>query len=569
MSAGYQIAIKFSGTESDTPLGSGKGSSSDFLNQVLTKLTAAVDKLTNTLNKQMFLSNSGIGGGGSGGGPSGSTTDSSGKTDVQKLSSILTTSAIAAIAVTTVRWMSANATALMAQASNRGAFVGAGISGQANQAFPSYIGNFYDIEKARLIARNNAIGQGAGAAVGGAIGFATGGIAGAAAGATTGVGLSEYATAREANANIAQAYPEIKALEERRAAASISEWQTGFARFGLAKTPYEVASSSISGTNPIDVSLSKAFEAKYGTVNGAFNPNYNAILNNIAPYLQSSPLDNKNGDLNKVAQNFQEAGFAVSQFSQLTMQASQYQALTGRNLQQFSEDLKAARSKFGNAYTAESNQTALNLMAMGYNSTEAQNVAFQSQYNSGILNSASQFTSMSPSSYYSALALSKPLGFDLFNTIKKGQFQGSAKKRADLLRQIQTAENGGGLSNDLMILQSQGYNLAEVSQWLQPAVSPLKGAVNPKTTSSDAQTIAMKELTDGIKNALNNVGDMVVNATNVTINNANPGTLQSNVQSTVMASSKLSFWHATKEWFESGPGFALGSLSGQRPLSKQ
>lgn len=511
----YTIDINFAGD--NVPLGPA-GSSSDYMANVLTKLSNSIDKLVNTINKIEQKSQA-------------QERPTSDAAMTQKAKEVLSVAAIAAAATTTVRWLSANANAVMANATNRGVFAGAGILGTANQSFSAYVGNYYDTERQREISINKAVGEGLGGFAGGvagtAIGFATGNplaiVKGAAGGATIGVGVGDYLSAKYLNAPIEERMLAEKALAERMASASTTEWQTGFSRFGLTRNPITIANSNITGKDPISVHLSDAFERKYGG-----DQNYNSILNNIAPYLQSSPMDNSNGNLSNVAENFLKAGFAASQFGQLTMQATQYQVLTGKNLEQFSNDLKSARAKFGDAYDIGSSQTSLNLMAMGYSQSQAESIAFQSKYNSGILGNTSQFTSLTPGGYYSTKALNKPLGFDYFNTLKTGQFQGSAAKRKQLQRDIQTAQNGGGLSPDLMILESQGISMGQISQWLQPAVKNFNGK-NEKTEWSDAQTQAQNAIADALKSSLNSVDNMVVNAANVQIIN-NSGTMESLAQ---------------------------------------
>jgi hypothetical protein len=544
--ADHKIDIQFSGSGSGMGTG-GTDSSLQFLASILTKLNTTLDKLTTASNK-------GLPGGSTSQPPKFSpydinnqpfkpTTNDFSKAvndfnkDLEntfkdlgkKVGSTLTTSVMAAVGVTAYRLISNETNAIMGRAQTTGQFGAASIQGNANQQFGNYIGNLFDIEKNRQIQRNTALAEGGGGLAGSVLGTMAGtgaailsggrllgGISGSAAsGGAAGAALGGYGIAHT-NAQIEQQMAIRSALAQRDAMASVNEWKTGFSRFGLSRTNHQIAGSDITGGAPIPASLSDAFQQKYGQ-----SQNYNAILNNITPYLQSSPLDNKQtGDLNKTSQNFLKAGFAAQDFARLTIQASQYQALTGKNIQGFSEDIKQARSKFGDVFDSSASQNQINLMAMGYNKNQAQNMAFQAQYNPSILGSANQFMSQSIPDWYKNQAIGKTVGFDINKSLQTGHIAGASKgTEKELNRELQALQNGAdplSLPKLTLLMGSGVMNPSKLAELTRKQIEPLSNTVNEKNSLSPAQSMG-QDIVNTIQNGLTNVNTMNVTAQNINI----------------------------------------------------
>jgi hypothetical protein len=545
--ADHKIDIQFSGSGSGMGTG-GTDSSLQFLASILTKLNTTLDKLTTASNK-------GVPGGSTSQPPKFSPYDINNQPfksitndfskavndfskDLEntfkdlgkKVGSTLTTSVMAAVGVTAYRLISNETNAIMGRAQTTGQFGAASIQGNANQQFGNYIGNLFDIEKNRQIQHNSAEAEGIGGGIGGAVSsigtiikgipviggvgrlIEKGGLALGAAGAATG----GYAAAKLANAQIEQQMAIRSALAQRDAMASVSEWKTGFSRFGLSRTNHQIAGSNITGGAPISASLSDAFQQKYGQ-----SQNYNAILNNITPYLQSSPLDNKQtGDLNKTSQNFLKAGFAAQDFARLTIQASQYQALTGKNIQGFSEDIKQARSKFGDVFDSSASQNQINLMAMGYNKNQAQNMAFQAQYNPSILGSGNQFMSQSIPDWYKNQAIGKIVGFDINKSLQTGHIAGASKgTEKELNKELQAFQNGVdplSLPKLTLLMGSGVMNPSKLAELTRKQIEPLSNTVNEKSSLSPAQSMG-QDIVNTIQNGLTNVNTMNVTAQSINI----------------------------------------------------
>lgn len=490
------------------------GSQSNYLNSVLKQLQTSIDKLNVTLNTLAL--NPGTK-------PVDPTPNSP---DEQKkkndvVSSMLKAGAIGTIVSTAFRWMNANSNALMSQATARGNFASAGILGGANQNFAGYVGSFWDIERQRRIAKANAVGQGAGTLVGGALG-SLGGVGGAVAGGAAGASIGSYATAFLSNANTEQGLLAVKGYYERAAMASNSEYREGFSRFGMGSNPFSLGTNGVSS---IDAHLSNAFENKYGQLNGNENPYYNDIQN-IVPYLQSSPLDQKTGDLNQFIQNLQKAGIATSEYTKVTTQGIQYQALTGRQQIDIANVLYNARKKYGDAFGVTEMQTSLNLMSQGYSQSQAQNIAYQSISNPGVLSSSQQYMNQSVPDYYRNKALSKTLGFDINKSLMMGHMVGADSQTiSEYKKELEAVRNGGEPGRLLTIANAAGgLPSGRISELMQPLAATLANPGDSRGGLTDAQNEAIKDVTQGIKDALNNVGDIFMTATNVTINTQQPMT---------------------------------------------
>lgn len=491
-------------------------SQSNYLNSVLKQLQSSIDKLNITLTN-LALNN-----GQSVKPDQPQTTPEEKKKKDTAASSMLQAGAIATIVSTAFRWMNANSNALMNQATARGNFASAGILGSANQNFAGYVGNFWDIERQKRIAKANAVGQGAGTFVGGALGSIAGGVGGAVAGGAAGASVGSYATAFLSNANTEQGLLGAKGYYERAALASNEEYRVGFSRFGMGSNPYSLGSNGVSS---IDANLSAGFENKYGKLNGNMNPYYQDIQN-ITPYLQSSPLDKKTGDLNEFIQNLQKAGIATSEYTKVTAQGVQYQALTGRRQIDIANVLYNARKKYGDAFGVTEMQTSLNLMSQGYSQTQAQNIAYQSISNPAVLSSSQQYMSQSVPDYYRNKALSRTLGFDINKSLMMGHMTGASDETIkEYKKELQAVQNGGAPGRLLTIANAAGgLPSGRISELMQPLASSLSNPSDSRGGLTDAQNEAIKDVTQGIKDALNNVGDIFMTATNVTINTSQPMT---------------------------------------------
>ncbi len=497
------------------------GASSQFMNQVLTNLNNAINRLNTTIG------NMNTGGGGNqppNRVPSGSTGDI-----WDKVGKTIGLSIASVVGMTLKRFLDIEATSIMARATSSGQFMASAIKGNANESFGGYVNSLFQTEKAKQQAQTSAIAGIGGGAVGAILGavatpFTAGlvnPVTGAGAGAFLGNAFGNYISAED-RAKIERKQQIQGALAERAAMASISEWKTGFSRFGLARTNREIVPAGLTDNGrAINVPLSQSFENQYGK-----SQNFNAILNGIVPNLQTQPLDmQKTGDLNKVSQNFLKAGFAVSDFAKLTMQSTQYQAVTGKNIQQFSEDVKEARSKFGDTFDVSSMQTSLNLMTLGYTKSQAQNLAFQSQYNPSSISSVDQFMSQSVGDFYKNKAIGGLIGLDINKSLSTGHAVETRKGAIEKLRsQLATyAQGETAPSNELMYFMQTGDN-KRLASLLQNQVTPISGAINEATSQSPAQDRATSEIMDVLRNGLSNVQNMNVNAANVIINNKGGGT---------------------------------------------
>ncbi len=492
----------------------GGGSSTQYLNQVLQSLNSTINNLNKNINTIINKI----------------PKESKEKKDVwDSVGKTIGTSIASVVGLTLKRFLDIESNAIMSRAVSSGQFMAATIKGNANDAFGGYVNSLFQTEKARQQANTSNIAEGAF----GAIGAAGGAIAGGFAAPVTGgivnplsLGLAGYMGGKSFGNFVSaderarqEKMLQVKgALAERSAMASVSEWKTGFSRFGLSRTGRDIVPAGYTDDNKaINVPLSQQFENKYGK-----SQNYNAIQNNITPYLQSSPLDSqKTGDLAKVSQNFLKAGFAVQDFSKLTMQSSQYQAITGKNIQQFSEYVKDARSKFGDAFDVTTNQTALNLMTLGYSKNQAQNVAFQSQYNSGMNSNVSKFNNLGIQDYYKNKAVGDALGIDINQSLKSGSFVGDEFAKKELRKELDKFTDTKEYGNTMAILNAGlGLSPQDISSLLQDKVSTLNKPVNEQSGVSPAQDRGATEIIDILRNGLSNVQNMNVNAKSVVIMNS-------------------------------------------------
>lgn len=526
----------------------GDSSSSQYLKSTLDKLNAAIDKLASTTDRM----SSGGGGG-----------DNSNRTPISpdeaknnqawqqlgnKIGSVLATAVGVSLTAGIARYFNNQANAIMGRATAVGAFGAAAIAGNANSAFGNYASTLFSVEKARQIGNNNAAYESlyglVGAAAGTGAAVAGKGIAlladqpelmdafsvkgGAAAGGAIGAAYGKEQAAFK-NAPIEVQMQIFGAIAKRRADASVSEWQTSFSRWDndptmmywdknrkkyVNRSSFLVAPGAITNDGrSINVPLNKAFEDKYGS-----SQNYNAILNGIIPYLNRSPMDSKLGNLDVVAQKFLKAGISVEDFGTATMQATKYQAITAKAFGSFADDYQNAIAKFGKGYDLNTNQSALNLLAMGYNSDEAQRIAYNTQYNSGMANSISQYANSTPTDFYSRQDLSKAVGFNLNATFATGRIQGASAAR---IKQLQKVRNDffqkGQYDNDLITLSAAGVSPQQLASFLQAwqDENDKGGKAGKGSDKNAAQSHGAQVLQDYNNPAT--VSNMMVNATNVTI----------------------------------------------------
>jgi hypothetical protein len=457
-----------------------------------------------------------------------------------KIGSLIGTSIMTGIAATTIRAANNYASSTIGRATAQGSFAASAIAGNANQNIGNYVSSLYDTERIRRVTQRNLeyeggfgtggalagilAGAGAGAAVG-SIGGPIGGLVGALGGAVTGAvkggafgGSMGYAAgaagAAQGNAEITQKMLLQSAIASRNASASISQWQTGFSRFGLKTGNETIVPSDVTHGSSISVPLATDFQKRYGG-----SQNYNNILNGIVPNLNTNPMDrSKTGDLNTVAQNLLKAGFAAGDFAKITQQSAQYTAITGRNIQQYSEDIKIARAKFGESFDSGSLQTMLNLMSIGYSKNQAQNIAYQSQFNPGMAGNVTRFANIGFSEFYKNKAIGEMLGIDINRSLAGGAFIGKESTKNKINKELNNLQNGGEYGPTLMLLNQAGFTPASLRSLLQN-----KAAVNESYSSqglnsdmSPGQKIG-QQIIDAINDGLKNVQNMNVTATNVTV----------------------------------------------------
>lgn len=467
-----------------------------------------------------------------------------------KIGSVIGNSIMTGIGATAIRWANNASTAIVGRAAAQGTFSASAINGSANQAFGNYISNLYDIERIRRVNQNSLLYEGAAGTAGavagtlggvgvgmlaggvsggraGPVGAIAGALKGGMSGASKGTafgGAAGYAAgtlaAAQSNANITERMMIQSALASRNAMASISQWSTGFSRFGMRMGNQTIVPGDITHGAPITVPLATDFQRRYGN-----SQNYNGILNGIVPNLNTNPLDrSKTGDLNIVAQNLLKAGFAAGDFAKITQQSAQYTAITGRNIQQYSEDIKVARAKFGEAFDATALQTTLNLMSIGYNKSQAQDIAYQAQYNPGMAGNISRFANMGYSEFYRNKAIGSMLGVDINKSLEGGSFVGRSNTLDKLKKELDAYNKGGEYGSTMMLLNQAGFTPASLRSLVQnkAAINENYAANGVSSEMSPAQQAA-QELMTAINEGLKNVQSMNVTAQVVNINGQGGG----------------------------------------------
>ncbi len=526
----HNINVSFSADAVNSQAYGEGGSYNQHLNNILTQLLEAINKLNVNINNIK-------------------SKEPKKPTESYDPSKAIATSigtAVAGVLTATLkRLLDTQANAIFARASSSGQFMASAIKGGANENFGTYASSLFQYEKVRqqqnVSSRVSAvlgiggalIGGAAGAVLGSAlpgIGTAAVGAKGAAAGAALGTAAGAYLAPKlgenilsvEERSKIEKELAVKGALAERDAMASVSQWKTGFSRFGLQKTNSEIVSGNFTDNGkPINVPLSREFQNQYGK-----SQNFDAIQNQIAPYLQTNPLDKMNtGDLDKVAQDFLKAGFAVEEFSKLTILGTRQQAMIGGNLNKFAEDVKAVRSKFGDVFNTEDIERSLNLRAMGYGKERADELTFQAKYNPQSMSAIDQFASSTVKDWYMNKAIGDQLGIDVNKSLAGGAIvetrAGSANRLRRQLADRKTGEAPPQL--ELMLAEMFVGDHKLLGGLLQPKVKALESAVNETTTLSPAQNQATTEIMDVLKNGFANVKDMTVTAQNVIVQQAGAG----------------------------------------------
>lgn len=527
--ADHTINIKFDQDKNDKGTGGGYY---EYLISVIEKLSAAIDRIANSNssvpnvnNKNNSFSSQAATN------PLGhaaknlnnivddfnKSSERSFKNIGDKIGNTLSTAIIGAVSVTTYRYLNNQTNAIMSRSGTTANFLASSLTGGANASFGGYIKSLYDIEKQRRIANTFAEAEGIGGAVGYVAGSAlskgTGGINGIGAGVA---GIGAAAGKRIAANDAADTQTNLilrGAMAERAANASTSQWKTSFARWGGDTFNVGLAGHDITQGNPINTRLSREFENKYRN-----SQNYEGILNNIVPYTNQNPLKS-NIDLDKVANNFLRAGFAAEDFSKLTMQSTQYQLITGKNIQDFSKDIEASRRRFGDAFGLDTSQNALNLLMMGYDKDTAKSIAYQSQFNPSIAGNVSNFMSMNASDFYKSKAASSIVGFDVLESERTGHLVGAKKGVREALEKELKEFNTSGEKKygERLTVLSNGFG--HTPAWVKGLLVKEAIEANDKNTIGSRNNVSPASELAKEKNALQslmaNVHDMNITAQNV------------------------------------------------------
>lgn len=464
-----------------------------------------------------------------------------------------------AFGVTAMRLINNVANQSMNQAKIIGGFLASGVRGQADQVFGQYVNNMYTNQKNYDQAKNKILAQGIGGGVGSVVGTLLGGLIGKSpngvtTGAKIGAGVGGVAGdyfASVMNAPIEKRMAIIGAIKQREAEASLLQYRAGFSRFGLPMTSVQLASSGMTGGKPINTSLSMDFEKAYGYKNGMPNPNYNAILS-LVPYLKTNPLDKKaTGDLNDTVQNFNKAGLAVQDYTKAVIQGNLYQTITNKNLKEYSDTYRKAVVKYGEDYTLGTQQTTLNLMALGFKENEAQRLSFQSQYNQSVMGNVSRYMHQGVGDWYKNKALSDMTGIDINASLKSGTLQGKTTQINQLKKEYNQmmASKTDPMSLPLLstLWASGTFDLGQLGGLLQPQVkSKIKGIDTGQAGYSPAQEQYVSDIKNILSNGTININDMNVTASVVNIVNQGGSSFGNNaVQSNNSIGALLSTYSPT------------------------
>ena len=439
--------------------------------------------------------------------------------------------------ITGARYMNNKANQITAVAGLTGEYLTANMRGEANSDLDSYIKSIYSSQSQYLQQQNTALHEGAygtgGAIAGGVMSVALSTIGnvvtghevdavkglltgstytkGAVAGGTLGAAYGKL-SATDQNQRIELSYAMTGQIAANRAHAAQTEWGTSYSRWG--------SSMSRGGImDDLGVSYDKHLEQMYGygTKNGQ---NYNQVVD-FSKYLTVNPLDqSKTGDLGQAIQNFKQAGVSVGDLGKVAIQTAQYQAMTGKTVQDFSKVYQDAAHKFGALFSPETMQNALGLQQLGYGSGAAQSIAFQSQFNPNQQSIMANYRNQDVGSYYTRQILSKQLGFDVNASMAKGEIVGATPQtikrlKTDMESVASGKPNKDFLNNVLPWLTNANLSPDQLTSMLNHATAgTMKGGASGDAGLSPAEQIA-EALTNGLKNITN----MTVTAQNVMIIN--------------------------------------------------
>lgn len=409
---------------------------------------------------------------------------------------------------------------IMANASSRGSFAQATIMGRAMEQYPEYKKQLVENEKQKTIAQTTAKYEapstGVGTAIGTTLGYLIGSrfgmgakfaLYGGTAGAYVGDNVGKYFASKETS-KISQQYDVKSAEEQRDAMLRTGMWTSSLARFNNRK-----------GAD------TQGFMDRYGK-----DQNVLGIQNGIAPYMNSAFNEH---DLSGVAQNFLKAGYSVDQFAKLTLQATQYQVISGKDIKQFSEDMKQARAKYGAGYDLGTNQTAIDLMTKGVKPEEAQKVAYQSQFNPSVLQNVNSFLGNDKVSFEMKRNIGDMLGIDILETERTGNLVATDPKDTEKLRKRLQGDwdkyNKSGKKDfgyDYTVLGTLGIAPGTINQWTSGSPEGYKGEISKDAMDSsknEAQQ-AGSDIIQAIQQGLANVGSVNINAGQVTVVNGGGST---------------------------------------------
>lgn len=281
------------------------------------------------------------------------------------------------------------------------------------------------------------------------------------------------------NSKISQQYDVKSAEEQRNAMLRVGMWSSPLSRYGN----------------------SNGFISRYGQ-----DQNVLGIQGGIAPYMNSNPNEH---DLSGVAQNFLKAGYSVDQFAKLTLQATQYQVISGKDIKQFSEDMKQARAKYGAGYDLGTNQTAIDLMTKGVKPEEAQKVAYQSQFNPSVLQNVNSFLGNDRTSFETKKALGVMLGFDWLETERTGSLVGNPEFKKKITSELGKYNKSGGkeFGYDMTVLGQFGITPSTLGQWTTGSPEGYKGEISKDAmdaSKNEAQQ-AGSDIIQAIQQGLSNI----------------------------------------------------------------
>jgi hypothetical protein len=389
------------------------------------------------------------------------------------------------------REMNISAQYTMAKAQNTGSFAQSTVMGRGMQDYPSYLASQVQAKKQEQIAQHTSnwgvggqsLRYGIDALVGGGTFLLTKNRTDALLAAnfadnyasSLGDKFTNYFAA-SGNAKLSKEGDLQSAETQRDAMLRTGMWTSPLARFNNRK-----------GAD------TQGFMDRYGK-----DQNVLGIQNGIAPYMNNAFNEH---DLSGVAQNFLKAGYSVDQFAKLTLQATQYQVISGKDIKQFSEDMKQARAKYGAGYDLGTNQNAIDLMTKGVKPEEAQKIAYQSQFNPSVLQNVNSFLGNDRTSFETKKALGGMLGFDWLETERTGNLVGSPEFKKKITSELGKYNKSGGkeFGYDMTVLGQFGITPSTLGQWTTGSPEGYKGEIS-------------KDAMDASKNEAQQAGNDIIQA---------------------------------------------------------